>query len=153
MSRTGGDVSTRSRAKAAGALTLNQVATQSGFNSQPREGGWMFPASYRSPAIFCFNSQPREGGWGREIWRVHTHRCFNSQPREGGWSRLPPHTASAWRFNSQPREGGWVRLGRSNPTVHLFQLPAARRRLGPLRTPGAREIQFQLTAARRRLVI
>ena len=37
-----------------------------GFNSQPREGGWV---SYVKLPVPCsrFNSQPREGGWLAEL--------------------------------------------------------------------------------------
>ena len=77
-------VSTRSRAKAAGYEAAVMMALCEGFNSQPREGGWPF-YSLLKEFILCFNSQPREGGWLLFHPPAAIHSSFNSQPREGGW--------------------------------------------------------------------
>ena len=101
--------------------------------------------------------------------------CFNSQPPEGGWRPIPSVPYHSSSFNSQPPEGGWPVCFYSHMEYRLFQLTAARRRLGqkpralsrgqsfnsqppeggwpkpppclPVGTP------FQLTAARRRLAV
>ena len=57
-----------------------------------------------------------------------------------------------FRFNSQPPEGGWRIQYFSIYNAAMFQLTAARRRLGARRTKSGARKSFQLTAARRRLV-
>ena len=101
----------------------------------------------------CFNSQPPEGGWDFYQYMRGTLLRFNSQPPEGGWpscTSTKPHQA---RFNSQPPEGGWGRLFGGRVGVKLFQLTAARRRLGPRLCRVSSAWPFQLTAARRRLAM
>ena len=57
-------------------------------------------------------------------------RCFNTQPPEGGW--LPPskRPQMAGSFNTQPPEGGWLAGYNAGPGAVEFQHTAARRRLG-----------------------
>ena len=55
-------VSTHSRPKAAGAAKQAEGWTTSGFNTQPPEGGWLFPKLWLW-SCFGFNTQPPEGGW------------------------------------------------------------------------------------------
>ena len=54
-------------------------------------------------------------------------------------------------FNSQPPEGGWVIIKMLTAIASGFQLTAARRRLVMLKTQIQCFFTFQLTAARRRL--
>ena len=55
--------------------------------------------------------------------------CFNSQPPEGGWMAVPADAADVRRFNSQPPEGGWADAEELRLWFYRFQLTAARRRL------------------------
>ena len=55
---------------------------------------------------------------------------FNSQPPEGGWLNNIGINAALVCFNSQTPEGGWVEVVTNGKTQKLFQLTAARRRLG-----------------------
>ena len=100
---------------------------------------------------------------------------FNSQPPEGGWCPIHCIPCRSSSFNSQPPEGGWLQKRLRRRSGGMFQLTAARRRLGlevmkeipdgvsfnsqppeggwastsgPCTAAGV----FQLTAARRRLV-
>ena len=57
-----GDVSTHSRAKAAGLGERHYYGLRIGFNTQPREGGWTVTRENKYGRV-CFNTQPREGGW------------------------------------------------------------------------------------------
>ena len=56
--------------------------------------------------------------------------CFNSQPPEGGWSFDLNTIVLSSGFNSQPPEGGWPVSIETLENNSLFQLTAARRRLG-----------------------
>ena len=60
---------------------------------------------------------------------VQVAACFNSQPPEGGWAAFRGHRCHVPRFNSQPPEGGWSRESSKFVRVYEFQLTAARRRL------------------------
>ena len=62
---------------------------------------------------------------------------------------LPPELLP--RFNSQPPEGGWTNTTMLLRCIKLFQLTAARRRLGDDFNGQIGIKRFQLTAARRRL--
>ena len=132
-----------------GLAVCNQRPSES-FNSQPPEGGWQL---YRrkNPDQNCFNSQPPEGGWDSQVasmrsndvsthsrpkaagWlrrkQVIWHGSFNSQPPEGGWSLMIPKAFLNFGFNSQPPEGGWPVKIRIEYYAEPFQLTAARRRL------------------------
>ena len=55
-------------------------------------------------------------------------------------------------FNSQPPEGGWFKGWARRWGCMVFQLTAARRRLGVYIHGNRQPWMFQLTAARRRLV-
>ncbi len=102
----------------------------------------------------CFNSQPPEGGWPR--WRL--------QPCKRAWFQLTaarrrlvvepiPRFAAAGGFNSQPPEGGWE----FEPKVLAFAKNVSthsRPKAAGSATGNARDwTTFQLTAARRRLVV
>ena len=77
-----------------------------------------------------FNSQPPEGGWTRRVGVRWYRSSFNSQPPEGGW--FLAFKPSTWQkcFNSQPPEGGWCQANIAKRIGIEFQLTAARRRLG-----------------------
>ena len=80
-------VSTHSRLKAAGHVGLFRHTAQSGFNTQPPEGG----CTGSKPSVnrgYCFNTQPPEGGCFDYLWSVNHGVCFNTQPPEGGCSNL-----------------------------------------------------------------
>ena len=121
-------VSTHSRAKAAAIYLHPGLYQFDCFNTQPREGGCLYPSS---PPLACwgFNTQPREGGCihlfvgGYKIrWFQHTAARrrllflfllinsiitgFNTQPREGGCLMPLPWAEERHSFNTQPREGG-----------------------------------------------
>ena len=77
-----------------------------------------------------FNSQPPEGGWKcrpklHPTTRVSTH----SRPKAAGLILRVIHWVYM-SFNSQPPEGGWNQNLTQIQTISLFQLTAARRRLG-----------------------
>ena len=55
-------VSTHSRPKAAGLSAGSLPCSQTGFNTQPPEGGWAVKA-IDDDMTFSFNTQPPEGGW------------------------------------------------------------------------------------------
>ena len=125
------DISTHSRAKAAGTSIARIQPALSNFNSQPREGGWTciytpFPTGRH------FNSQPREGGWDINALPSFVRPSFQltaARRRLGSRFcrafasyRISTHSrakaaglrgwrggGAAWYFNSQPREGGWFR--------------------------------------------
>ena len=63
----------------------------------------------------------------------------------------PTLCATCACFNSQPPEGGWIRIDKFMAFQILFQLTAARRRLGDDFNGQIGINRFQLTAARRRL--
>ena len=44
------------------AKKIAEALGRNDFNSQPREGGWLYLRNAKQP-IGDFNSQPREGGW------------------------------------------------------------------------------------------
>ena len=113
-----------------GGFDLVRLKSYIRFNSQPPEGGWLWPplsvtdskvsTHSRPKAAGCctdtrpkpasrFNSQPPEGGWSWASNFTVAIQRFNSQPPEGGWpmAAKPPQKLS--RFNSQPPEGGWWR--------------------------------------------
>ena len=50
-----------------------------GFNSQPREGGWS-PCQSFSVAGLSFNSQPREGGW-LPVFGLFSHTAVSTHSR------------------------------------------------------------------------
>ena len=143
-------VSTYSRPKAAGIVTTTYLERVESFNSQPPEGGW-FTGHKKCPPIICFNSQPPEGGWQQRRYTVNSHFRFNSQPPEGGWLKKGRHWAAERSFNSQPPEGGWLLAAALCWNSSKFQLTAARRRLVIGELAAVAVVVFQLTAARRRL--
>ena len=153
-------VSTHSRPKAAGRLPAPQSRVQSFqltaarrrlaskpvavtlctncFNSQPPEGGWNFGVA-AGQCQHGFNSQPPEGGWTPNRFAVSGINCFNSQPPEGGWFSRKDYPQHPRCFNSQPPEGGWAIRGGKRRKEREFQLTAARRRLVPPLKPLARK--------------
>ena len=123
---------------------------QSGFNTQPPEGGWHRPPSPLS-LIGCFNTQPPEGGWRPGCCAKNRTVRFNTQPPEGGWIHEMRKQQIKKGFNTQPPEGGW-KYTKSAYNRHLkFQHTAARRRLVIAAVIGLVFWWFQHTAARRRL--
>ena len=87
-------------------MLSEQIWTDTGFNTQPPEGGWL-PVRLSKKLKSCFNTQPPEGGWDA-LWDVAFNTfCFNTQPPEGGWleSKIFPimnfkfqHTAARRRL-------------------------------------------------------
>ena len=76
-----------------------------------------------------FNSQPPEGGWRDKTFLTSCFNCFNSQPPEGGWELIKLSTFRYWvSTHSRPKAAGYelrmLVLG-----YMQFQLTAARRRL------------------------
>ena len=125
-------VSTHSRPKAAGRrLFLNTVCTDVSTHSRPKAAGY-FPKS-DSGALIGFNTQPPEGGWIWVVPPLPRLSGFNTQPPEGGWviPQVSLHTSQC--FNTQPPEGGWVGIRQRLKNLLEFQHTAARRRLVPVR--------------------
>ena len=78
------NVSTHSRAKAAGVWSGVLHTWLSSFNSQPREGGWtMLPPDTFDPSVSTHSRAKAAGTCGQRC--ASTAHGFNSQPREGGW--------------------------------------------------------------------
>ena len=102
-----GRVSTHSRLKAAGSRLSAPSVSNTCFNTQPPEGGWV-PLIVMWVLFKCFNTQPPEGGWTRKAAFYQRYSCFNTQPPEGGWYCRCPFQINASRFNTQPPEGGWI---------------------------------------------
>ena len=144
-------VSTHSRPKAAGA-SVNKVSSSISVSthSRPKAAGPKSPQE--SHRRRCFNSQPPEGGWMQAVIHAQTPSCFNSQPPEGGCapSPAPLYTESGVSTHSRPKAAGNHLVQNLNHLVQ-FQLTAARRRLVAIPANRCVEIEFQLTAARRRL--
>ena len=80
-------------------------------------------------------------------------RRFNSQPPEGGWMSAIKESGQTVLFQLTAARRRLGDRNRAASQVQVFQLTAARRRLGPLPRISAPLWLFQLTAARRRLVI
>ena len=129
MSNEPNAVSTHSRPKAAGrhVVTIDRVLEVS-THSRPKAAGRCGCA--RRTRHHRFNSQPPEGGWFQLHCKLFQPRGFNSQPPEGGWSALLQLSCAKRCFNSQPPEGGWLQLRACHTPRVMFQLTAARRRLG-----------------------
>ena len=88
--------------------TYQQIAAdQSGFNTQPPEGGWVARTS-KSPPIRA----------------VSTH----SRPKAAGRPDDKPDDKPDG-FNTQPPEGGWLAHLKTTSIFQTFQHTAARRRL------------------------
>ena len=92
----------------------------------------------------------------RRLGLILLHACYfysvstHSRPKAAGTMR-PTLCATCACFNSQPPEGGWIRIDKFMAFQILFQLTAARRRLGDDFNGQIGINRFQLTAARRRL--
>ena len=100
-------VSTHSRPKAAGAYALHLLQRPPvSTHSRPKAAGRAL--RQKTAAEWSFNSQPPEGGWKK---KGTSHRRLQ-------------------RFNSQPPEGGWTQHKLYEIFGVMFQLTAARRRLG-----------------------
>ena len=78
---------------------------------------------------------------------------FNSQPREGGWRVQRVRTACRANFNSQPREGGWLVIIMPMVFAPGISTHSRAKAAGLLSVVIAILKAFQLTAARRRLVV
>ena len=165
-------VSTHSRPKAAGRSRRQSGRNGHRFNTQPPEGGWLQIAQHPNGAD-SFNTQPPEGGWLSQptlprLSKVSTHSrpkaagtismiqdtsstvsthsrpkaagslpcctkteysCFNTQPPEGGWNIHFEFAQIGKSFNTQPPEGGWAGVQEGIHGLVQFQHTAARRRL------------------------
>ena len=165
-------VSTHSRPKAAGAQrqpaqSLSKVST----HSRPKAAGY-----HRCPRCFhssvSTHSRPKAAGRKKVIGEDKVHR-FNSQPPEGGWLEMIAHkiarilfqlTAARRRLDgrraglsredkvsthSRPKAAGrQSMIAESYSDVSTHSRPKA---AGKAAAPKRFSIQFQLTAARRRL--
>ena len=144
-------VSTHSRPKAAG---TNFIAWARAFVFQltaARRRLVNMEARQKGAEAVSTHSRPKAAGWIRKQQALALKR-FNSQPPEGGWDDGEVViVGQQFRFNSQPPEGGWRIQYFSIYNAAMFQLTAARRRLGARRTKSGARKSFQLTAARRRL--
>ena len=79
--------------------------------------------------LIGFNTQPPEGGWSYPAPFSFTHHCFNTQPPEGGW-RLASINRGCWvMFQHTAARRRLVFLFLAVLMVFLFQHTAARRRL------------------------
>ena len=146
-------VSTHSRPKAAGLYKFLMFATNPSFNTQPPEGGWLYPLAVKAKAsdvsthsrpkaagcsgtdkhgwAMSFNTQPPEGGWEDIAPKNTGNKSFNTQPPEGGWLSFAVEGILDYiSFNTQPPEGGWSSQGSAIKEIDKFQHTAARRRLG-----------------------
>ena len=77
-------VSTHSRPKAAGERHAARFHTRRRFNTQPPEGGWVFPCGHFEGGFVSTHSRPKAAGRGVLLYR-RAHPRFNTQPPEGGW--------------------------------------------------------------------
>ncbi len=88
-------------------MLSEQIWTDTGFNTQPPEGGWL-PVRLSKKLKSCFNTQPPEGGWDA-LWDVAFNTfCFNTQPPEGGWLAVINVTSmvSLVSTHSRPKAAG-----------------------------------------------
>ena len=104
-------VSTHSRPKAAGRLTLNQYGVASRFNTQPPEGGWARSKNRLHPV---FHLAFQHIAARRRLARIHETEIFVM------FARVSTH--------SRPKAAGGVSFFIPFPIL-LFQHTAARRRL------------------------
>ena len=97
-----------------------------------------------------FNTQPPEGGWDWYIQRYPNCDGFNTQPPEGGWwPTMTTGTPTGVSTHSRPKAAGSPEIARQMNVQ--FQHTAARRRLVPKCSKLHKPSTFQHTAARRRL--
>ena len=121
-------VSTHSRAKAAGWLGLVRQQTIKRFNTQPREGGWL-----DSPEI-SFDNLPFQHTAARRRLAKFLNNLIQAQS-----------------FNTQPREGGWKLGFDVDPNFNYVSTHSRAKAAGVMGELYFRLIMFQHTAARRRL--
>ena len=155
---------------------LSQLAKASilcRFNSQPPEGGWVcLIARAINEATFQLTAARRRLVFGSIVRPAFNDVSTHSRPKAAGSviKRLKRYVKVS--THSRPKAAGFVCHSftiRRKVSTHsrpkaagltlaysraglLFQLTAARRRLGPIGTSTQLRIKFQLTAARRRLV-
>ena len=155
-------------------LRLKKAAGRldSGFNTQPPEGGWHFAVAQIQQHV-RFNTQPPEGGWKvpddykGAPWFQHTAtrrwlaaggktaaagHGFNTQPPEGG-CRVSPKAASHYPVSthSHPKVAGF-RVSTSC-LRSSFQHTATRRWLRFMAATALATPLFQHTATRRWLIV
>ena len=123
-----GTVSTHGRPKAAASACAHEHGQGPGFNTQPPEGGCL-----RVSLLGCrcnrFNTQPPEGGCLRRPQKANRQNRFNTQPPEGGCRKSLQEPAKRGGFNTQPPEGGCTATPPAAFMPLQFQHTAARRRL------------------------
>ena len=101
-------VSTHSRPKAAGRIQYFSTYNAAMFQLTAARRRLVIVVPLLCASKLRFNSQPPEGGWKKGCGLGSGRICFNSQPPEGGWQN-----------------------GLLAPVYDgVFQLTAARRRLG-----------------------
>ena len=145
-------ISTHSRAKAAGRhqglarhnklISTHSRAKAAGNNHGRGQHGYSISTHSRAKAAGL-----KDSPWVR-FELISTH----SRAKAAG-QLLFYRRFGFVHFNSQPREGGWHQFGFIHGHAIVFQLTAARRRLGSTAQICAESSKFQLTAARRRLVL
>ena len=97
-------VSTHSHPKVAGRPPDRHLAGQTGFNTQPPEGGWGAAACLLSQVLVSTHSHPKVAGRPRQSG-CRLGGCFNTQPPEGGWAgtRLKEYQAKVFQHTATRR--------------------------------------------------
>ena len=64
---------------------MNLPIIDSGFNTQPPEGGWPGKVVVKAASkVVSTHSRPKAAGWS-SLKNGEYHGSFNTQPPEGGW--------------------------------------------------------------------
>ena len=143
-------VSTHSRPKAAGAAlaVLGRVVVVS-THSRPKAAGYYFQKRISNHKVST-HSRPKAAGIFPDLKKDELFVSTHSRPKAAG-EAAQKAKAQQESFNTQPPEGGWIHLTTSQGEDVQFQHTAARRRLGSKRDCRYSACMFQHTAARRRL--
>ena len=96
-------------------------------HSRPKAAG-ASPLSPFSPLSVSTHSRPKAAGAGKLAHIQATVVSTHSRPKAAGALNMPTNP-DATRFNSQPPEGGWGAYRAAYNAERMFQLTAARRRL------------------------
>ena len=142
-------ISTHSRAKAAG-VSLKQVYARKTISTHSRAKA----AGIHGQCPQCnmyISTHSRAKAAGLHVDRERRHTGFQLTAARRRLERFKLRQFNIGYFNSQPREGGWQLGFRCPIPISQFQLTAARRRLVSSFSACSTAFRFQLTAARRRL--
>ena len=100
------------------------------FNTQPPEGGWVCFRPRGFVRVVSTHSRPKAAGHSGFCPNL-VRLCFNTQPPEGGWmGSKSKHEQLCVSTHSRPKAAGPYKENRRD--VVQFQHTAARRRLEPL---------------------